>query len=87
MTLVAVVPYASLVVATKGWSETLGSGAYGTVYGGQLDGLSVAVKRFNDRSDISLASLADELAAASLVRHAAVIRVLAMARAAPRDRP
>ena len=74
--------YAVLTTATNGWAECLGSGSYGAVYAGVLNGERVAVKRFRQK-DSGTDSFLREVAVAALVQHPHVLRVVAMVRARP----
>ena len=74
--------YAALTTATIGWAECLGSGSYGAVYAGVLNGERVAVKRFRQK-DSGTDSFLREVAVAALVQHPHVLRVVAMVRARP----
>ena len=77
--LVQLVPYKELEVASKNWETTLGSGSFGTVYAGTLDGVRVAIKRFHapDNRD----PFNREVAVATVVQHENLLRLLFMVRA------
>lgn len=79
----SILPFSALAAGTGGWTTELGSGSYGVVFAGTLAGAPVAVKRFRSREAGPTDSFLRELAVTALVRHPAVLRVLAMARALP----
>jgi hypothetical protein len=74
------VTYSALTSATNSWAESLGSGSYGAVYAGVLNGERVAVKRFRQK-DSGTDSFLREVAVAALVQHPHLLRVVAMVRA------
>ena len=85
-TQVALVPYRELEAASNGWEKTLGSGSFGTVYAGTLDGVRVAIKRFHapDNRD----PFNREVAVATVAQHDNLLRLLFMVRArSARARP
>ena len=74
------VTYSALSLATNNWAESLGSGSYGAVYAGVLNGERVAVKRFRQK-DSGTYSFLREVAVAALVQHPHLLRVVALVRA------
>lgn len=82
---VALLTYTQLADGSKEWSEQLGAGSFGDVYGGVLElggrRERIACKRFRSR-DTATDSFLRELSVTAAVQHENLLSVVAMVRAA-----
>jgi Protein tyrosine and serine/threonine kinase len=80
---VSLLTYTALGAGSKEWSEQLGSGSFGDVYGGVLELAGrrerIACKRFRNR-DTATDSFLRELAVTAAVQHENLLSVIAMVR-------